>query len=127
MAPEFVNRAGRDINVGAQISDPRGPVRVAAGGDLHEASEDHRGELLGLIAELQRAIAAARERAELSTEAVAIAQYELDTATDEVDMAISGDSRGLLASLKRLRKPLAGAVDLLAKVAGIAAAVQGLR
>lgn len=127
MAAEFVNRAGRDINVGAQISKPRGPVRVVAGGDLYEAGEGQRAELLGLIAELRRAIAAAQERAELSTEASAIAQYELDHAADEVDMAIGGDSRGLLASLKRLRKPLAGAVDLLAKIAAIAAAVQGLR
>jgi hypothetical protein len=127
MAADFANRAGRDINVGAQISNPRGPVRVVVGGDLHEASEDNRGELLSLIAELRHAIAAAQKRAELSTEANAIAQHELDTAADEVEAAIGGDSSGLLSSLKRLRKPLAGAVDLLAKVAAIAAAVQGFR
>jgi hypothetical protein len=127
MAAEFVNRAGRDINVGAQISNRRGSAKVVIGGDLHEASQHQRGELLDMIAELKHAIASAQDRAELSNEAGAIAQYELDTAASELDMAIGGDSSSLLASLKRLRKPLAGAVDLLAKLAAIAAAVQGLR
>jgi hypothetical protein len=127
MAADFVNRAGRDINIGAQISNPRGPVRVVAGGDLHEASADYGSELLSLIDELRHAITVAQQRAELSSEAGAYAQYELEIAAEEVEATISGDSSGLVASLKRLRPLLAGAVDLLAKVAAIASAVQGFR
>lgn len=127
MAADFDNRAGRDINIGAQISNPRAPVRVVVGGDLHEASAAYGSELRSLIDELRRAISAAQDRAEISSEVGANAQYELEIAADEVEATISGDSSGFVASLKRLRALLAGAIDLLAKVAAIASAVQGHR
>jgi hypothetical protein len=127
MAADFDNRAGRDINIGAQNSNPRGPVRVVAGGDLHEASAADGSQLLSLIDELRHAIKTAQERAEISSEAGANAQYELEIAADEVEATISGDSSGFVASLRRLRTLLAGAIDLLAKVAAIASAVQGHR
>ncbi len=102
-------------------------------GDFQQVNQQVTGELaqrdylLGLMTELRQEIAAARERAELSDEASAEAQRELDSATAEIDAAVTGDRSRLISVLERLKLPLRGAIDLAAKVGEIIMTVKSLR
>ena len=124
MAAEFTNIAKDQATVGIQASVVHGPVTVRQ--QTPVAPVDAKA-LLDQIADLRRAIAEAQHRHELTAEEGAAAEAELDVARTEVAAAVEGHREGLVASLRRLAMPLAGAIDLLSKLAQIIKVVQGLR
>lgn len=124
---KYKNRASGNAQVGMMIGHVEGVVQNVGGASRQAGGELDSDLLLSKIAELRGDIVALQQRNVLALAAASAAQRELDTAEGTIEAAAYGDTAGLLASLKRLRKPLAGAVDLLAKIADIAAVVKGLR
>jgi hypothetical protein len=125
MEDRNLNYAGENAQVGVQGNNVNGPFTVNFGRSHSQVAVDPAlQEILGQLEQLRLAIAAAQQRTELARAASVTALQELETVTK--DVAAHGDKTRVLASLDRIRKPLAGALDLLAKLAAIMAAVRGL-
>jgi adenosylhomocysteine nucleosidase len=126
MGGEHRNVAKGHAKVGIQAGEVRGSVHIS--GDLNQAdgSLDAKA-ILHEIADLRSAIFAAQQNFVITAEAGATAQSDLDVACTFVTEAAAGKRGNLLTSLKRLEIPLAGAVDLLTKLATIMQAIKGAR
>lgn len=124
---KYENRADGNARVGMMIGRVGGSVYSTQRESRLDVSHIDRDLLMGRIAELRRDVTALQESNLLALEDASAAQYQLDMAEGTVEAAVNGDTAGLIGSLRRLRKPLAGAVDMLAKIADIVAAVKGIR
>lgn len=93
-----------------------------------EASARDRELILSQLAELRQALIAAQRQQQLDEKPAALAHTELDAACAGLGSSATEEDRGrLLDRLHRLYEPLAGATDVLAKLASVIQAIRGFR
>lgn len=116
------NEASGHAQVGMQIGFLTGDVNPVR----HAAADDIARDLTARIEELRDAVRAALERAELSAEDAATADYELAAAADLVPDAARGDRRELMDRLRRVGEVLQKGLKVLAQLADVVATVKGM-
>jgi len=117
-------RAEHGARVGMQIGIVHGNVIN------NEVPSALAGDVAGRLAEqieaLRKAVQAALQREELTAEAAATAQLELDPAAREVPAAARGDNRALIDRQQRVGEVLSGGLKVLAQLAPVVAAAKGI-
>ena len=118
-------RADHGARVGMQIGIVRGNV-ITHEDPAAPLAGDIAGRLAEQIEALRKAVQAALQREELTAEAAATAQLELDAAAREVPAAARGDNHALMDRLHRVGEVLSGGLKVLAQLAAVVAAVKGI-
>ncbi len=121
------NKASGNAQVGAQFGFVSGNAHVQG---IHSVrpgpGTDIASELAVMIDELKAAVAAAREREELSPSDADFAAAELAAAAELVPAAVRGDTTGLMERLRRVGEVLSKGLKVLAQLAEVVATVKGL-